>query len=124
MSTSTCVLLWNVGSSTKYDAIFSHHAPCSGRSLFCCAASSDSNRTSAMRVPSSVTPPVLPSHPIAPGATSETHLSRCARTCAASETFPWITCTNMSNSPLQPRAAVERLLFDVTPSAAGGEPPN
>src|SRR5437773_10105463 len=74
-STSTEVLLWNTGSPVNSAAVCSHHPVCSGRSLFCRAASSDSKRARAISVPSSVTPDVLPSHPTAPGATSSTHLS-------------------------------------------------
>ena len=94
-STSTSVPSWNSGSPSKSFSVSCHHAVCSARSLFCWAASGDSKRASAMNVPSSVTPVVLPSHPEAPGASSSLHLSICARSAAASVTRPWITCTNM-----------------------------
>ena len=82
--------------------------------VLCCAASSDSNRARAMNVPSSVTPVVLPSHPVAPGARSACHLSRTARTLPASDTLPWNTWTNIARS-LQPDAEhVTRLLVDAT----------
>src|SRR6266516_3828831 len=111
VSTSTEVLLWNTGSPVNSAAVRSHHAVCSGRSPFCRAASADSKRARAISVPSPVTPDVLPSHPTAPGATSSTHLSSCARTCAASDTWPWITCTNMLTSLLPiPRAGADRSL--------------
>src|SRR5439155_245405 len=47
-------------------AVWVHHRSCAGRSLLRRAASSDSNRTNAMNRPSSVTPPVNPSQPVAP----------------------------------------------------------
>jgi hypothetical protein len=53
-----------------------------------------SNRARAMNRPSSVTPAVDPSHPIAPGASSAAHRSIAARTAAASSTCPRITWTN------------------------------
>ena len=96
VSTSTHVLSWKTGSSVNSAAKPSHHAPCSGRSLLRRAASSDSNRARAISRPSSVTPVVLPSQPSAPGPRSATHLSICARTSAALETWPWITWTNMT----------------------------
>ena len=45
-----------VTSPSKRADVSSHHAPCSGRSLFLRADSSESNRASVIDVPSSVTP--------------------------------------------------------------------
>jgi hypothetical protein len=53
VSTSTDVLLWNTGSPVNSVAVCSHHAVCSGRSLFCRAASSDSKRARAIGLPPS-----------------------------------------------------------------------
>src|SRR4029079_13188785 len=97
-STSTYVLSWKTGSSVNSAASSSHQAPCSGRSLFALASSSEEKRASATRVPSSVTPDVEPSQPVAPGPSSDGHLSRTARTLPASETLPWNTWTNIAVS--------------------------
>ena len=68
-----------------------HHRPCSGRSLLRRAASSDSNRATMITRPSAVTPPVEPSQPTAPGASSSIHLSIAARSPASSDVLPWMT---------------------------------
>ena len=74
----TSVLSWNVaGSSNSWD-VSRHHRSCSGRWLLRRAASSDSNRTTAMNRPSSVTPSVDPSQPIAPSDRSRSHRSSAA----------------------------------------------
>src|SRR3954452_18609311 len=94
-STSTEVLSWKTVSPVKSATVCSHQAVCSGRSLFRWAASRDSNRAMARACPSAVTPAVVPSQPAAPGASSDSHCWSRARSWSASETRPWISCTNI-----------------------------
>ena len=90
-STMTSLLSLKVASPVNSLAVSAHHRSCSGRSLLRRAASSDSKRASAMNRPSSVTPAVEPSQPLAPGASSRAHRSSAARACSGSDTCPWIT---------------------------------
>ena len=87
-STVTSLLSRKLGSPVNSREVSLHHRSCSGRSLLRRAASSDSKRASAMKRPSSVTPAVEPSQPLAPGASSWTQRSIAARTFAASSTCP------------------------------------
>ena len=87
-STVTSLLSRKLASPENSLEVSAHQRSCSGRSLLRRAASSDSNRARAMNRPSSVTPAVDPSHPIAPGASSAAHRSIAARTFAASSTCP------------------------------------
>ena len=50
-----------------------------------------------MARPSSVTPPVEPSQPTAPGAMSFSHRSTAARRPSASDVLPWMTWMNMAS---------------------------
>jgi hypothetical protein len=86
VSTSTVLLSRNVGSPVKSFDVCVHHWSCSVRSLLRRAASSESNRATAMNRPSSVTPAVEPNQPVAPGASSSAHLSSACRASAASAT--------------------------------------
>lgn len=90
-SALTSSLSRKVGSPSKSRRVSSHHRACSGRSALRRAASADSNRATAMKRPSSVTPSVLPSQPVAPGASSFAHCSAAARTASASDVLPWMT---------------------------------
>src|SRR6266516_90627 len=120
----------NVTSPAKHLAVSAHHAPCSGRSLLRRAASSDSNRTTVMNVPSSVKPAVEPSQPIAPGRQSRIHRSIAARKPSSSATLPWMTWTNISppphrcapritrGAPLEVAMSVDRVARSVVRAAA------
>ena len=55
------------------------------------ASSSDSKRTTAIARPSSVTPLVLPSQPVAPGARSCTHWLTAASSACGFDVLPWMT---------------------------------
>jgi hypothetical protein len=87
-STVTSLESLKVASPSNSRAVSAHQRSCSGRPLLRRAASSDSKRARAMKRPSSVTPAVDPSQPMAPGATSAAHRSSAARTCPASATCP------------------------------------
>jgi hypothetical protein len=91
MNESTVGQSYRVGSASKTFDVSSHHALCSGRALFARAASSDSKRTTATKVPSSATPLVSPRYPFAPGLSSACHCSDAARIAAASVTCPLTT---------------------------------
>src|SRR4051794_1026549 len=95
-STVTSSLSWKLTSPSNSRLVSSHHRPCSGRRPLRSAASADSKRPTAMKVPSSVIPPVLPSQPIEPGRRSWSHRSIAARTPSASDVLPWMTCANMA----------------------------
>lgn len=111
MSRSTSVLLRKVTSPANSLDVCAHQSSCSGRSLLRCAASSESNRTTAMSRPSSVTPPVDPSHPRAPGEIS------CAHRSTAALVSRWVAHLSLddldehrepSSSPCGPRCHLRR----------------
>ena len=109
MSTSTSVLLRKIASPSNSFAVSAHHAPCSGRSLLAMAASSDSKRATPMNLPSSVTPPVEPSQPAAPGDSSAFHRSNASTSAFGCEVLPWMTWTNMMSLPGQTSLLSSRL---------------
>ena len=66
-STVTSLLSLKLASPVNNSEVSAHQRSCSGRSLFRRAACSDAKRARAMKRPSSVTPAVEPSQPLAPG---------------------------------------------------------
>src|SRR5438309_5033218 len=96
MKVSTSRQSRKVTSPSKYLEVSFHHAPCSGRSLFRLAASSDSKRATTIASPALVTPAGAPSQPLAPGPMSSIHRSSWRRSPAASLHRPCITCTNIA----------------------------
>src|SRR4051812_21261436 len=101
----TSVVSWKVIGPSKHFSVSAHHEDCSGRLLFCMAASTLSNRATKIASPSDVTPPVEPRYPIAPGSISRCHASLWRCNATGSLVCPSMTCMNMVGSYLADRGA-------------------
>src|SRR5664279_958550 len=85
VSTSKLLLSLKVASPSSSLENSDHHLSCSGRALLNLADPSESNLTKTNKSPSSVTPPVEPSHPLAEGPRSCIQRWTAARTAFGSD---------------------------------------
>src|SRR6478672_12977771 len=98
----TSVLSWKIASPSNCFDVSDQNRSCSGRSLLARAASGESNLTMMNNCPSPVTPPVVPSQPFAPGASSFDQRLNVPSTAPGSDTLALMIWTNMCASCLEP----------------------